>query len=105
MICESDKGTIACHGEGQSIRILKVYWGASTGGRCSETATEDCVDESGTSSEWVYERCNGREECVLFANEKALGEVCPGLPKHLYVEHMCLTYPRKGRRVMRYSHF
>ena len=80
-----------------------MYWGVSSvsSNLCkmntASTEGQGCVDQSGTSLEKMYDGCSGKNSCQITATKGVLGDPCSdGVPLHLYVEHMCLTYPRPG---------
>ena len=96
VICEGSTGFLACP-EGQIIRVHRVTWGASSGGFCRNTASDQqTCPESQTAPSKVYSLCTDKTSCEIAANVENLGDQCAGVPKLLYIEHQCLTYPRSG---------
>ncbi|KAL5262761.1 hypothetical protein ACHWQZ_G008229 [Mnemiopsis leidyi] len=96
VICEGNTAVLACPEE-QILRMHNVSWGASTGELCSKTAAaQQSCPESHTAALKVYSLCTDKTSCEIVANAANLGDECTGVPKLLYIEHQCFTYPRSG---------
>ncbi|KAJ8021869.1 L-rhamnose-binding lectin CSL3 [Holothuria leucospilota] len=87
-VCEGDDLHIGCN-DGY-LNIIEAVYGRLVNDICSYQSSEpttDCQYEN--SMEIVREACQGRESCVISAENHIFTDPCIGVPKYLQVTYRC----------------
>ena len=96
VICKDTTQKISCPPQ-QRIRILNADYGDTGDVGCLKEANPmpSGMCRTPGAYETVKRRCDGLEDCDLYASNDVFGDACPDANKYLDVNHDCMNNPGK----------